>query len=57
VSYNHNPISFCFTHTEFNLIRDILKSWDGWIQREERIMNDQEEVVYKSLIDRFKEQV
>lgn len=42
---------------EVNLIRDILRSWDGWIVSKDRIMNDDEEIVYDRLLDRFKEQV
>ena len=48
---------YVFTRQEVNLIRDILKSWDGWIAPCERCMTQEEEKIYDTLLDRFKEQV
>lgn len=51
------PILYSFNNEEVNLIRDILRSWDGWIKPKERFMDNHEEDVYQTLLDRFLEQV
>lgn len=51
------PVLYSFNNQEINLIRDILRSWDGWIGPEQRSMSEHEEEVYQTLLNRFLEQV